>query len=142
MASEVAASELQELIDHALAELDLDERRGALLRATGLKVRLEVTDLDLVLLVGASEEGSHHLAWAFAGAEGDAEPAGLTLTMDAATANAYLQGRVSLPVAIARGQVRCSGDLRTALVYLPALRLVADPYRTWVSKLHPHLVVA
>ena len=43
--------------------------------------------------------------------------------MDSATANGYLQGRESLAVAIARGQVRCSGDLKTALVYLPALRL-------------------
>ena len=138
----MAANELRELIDHALAELDLDERRGALLRATGLKVRLEVTDLDLVLRVRTSEEGSHHLSWAFAGDAEEGPPAGLALAMDAATANAYLQGSLSLPVAIARGQVSCSGDLKTALVYLPALRMIVDPYRTWVSKLHPHLAVA
>ncbi|MDQ2677015.1 MAG: SCP2 sterol-binding domain-containing protein [Actinomycetota bacterium] len=142
MASGVAASELRELIDHALAELDLDERRGALMRATDLKVRLEVTDLDLVLRLRASEEGTHHLSWAFAGEAEDDGAAGLTLAMDAATANAYLQGRVSLPVAIARRQVRCSGDLGTALIYLPALRMIAEPYRSWVSKLHPHLAVA
>jgi hypothetical protein len=142
MPGRVAANELRELIDHALGELDVDERRGALLRATGLRIRLEVTDLDLVLRVRASEEGSHHLSWAFAGDEEEESPGGLTLTMDSATANAYLQGRASLPVAIARGQVRCSGDLKAALVYLPALRLLTEPYRTWVSRLHPHLSVA
>ena len=142
MASQVAASELRELIDHAFADLDLDERRGAILRATGLHVRLEVTDLDLVLRVRASEDGSHHLAWAFAEEDENEEASGLTLAMDAATANAYLQGEQSLPVGIARGQVRCSGDLGTALTYLPALRLLVDPYRTWVSKLYPHLSVA
>jgi SCP-2 sterol transfer family len=141
MPEKVEADEFRELIDHALAELDSDERRGALLRATGLRVRLEVTDLDLVLRVSASEEGAHHVSWAFAEDEDDVG-AGLGLAMDSETANAYLQGRASLPVAIARGQVRCSGDLKTALIYLPALRLLVDPYRSWMTKLHPHLAVA
>lgn len=142
MASTVVADELRELIDHALAELDSDERRGALLRASGLKLRLEVTDLDLVLRVRAADDGAHHLSWAFAGADAVAPSPELTLAMDAATANEYFQGHASLPVAIARGQVRCSGDLKTALIYLPALRLLVDPYRTWVEKLYPHLSVA
>ncbi len=141
MAESVGADELRELIEHVLAELDVDERRGALLQATGLQVRLEVTDLDMVIRVRASDEGMHHLSWAFASEEEEDSAAGLTLAMDSATANAYLQGRASLPVAIARGQVRCSGDLKTALVYLPALRLLVEPYRSWVTKLHPHLAV-
>ena len=141
MATRVEASELRELIDHVLAELDQDERRGSALRATGLRVRLAVTDLDLVLRVQASEEDRHHLSWAFAG-EDEGDGAGLNLAMNSTTANAYLQGRASIPVAIARGQVRCSGDLRTALIYLPALRLLVDPYRSWVTRLHPHLAVA
>jgi hypothetical protein len=138
--SKVGANELRELIDHVLGELDVDERRGSLLRATGIRVRLEVTDLDLALRVDASDEGAHHISWAFAGE--DDGLARLNLAMDSATANAYLQGRVSLPVAIARGEVRCSGDLKKALVYLPALRLLVEPYRTWVTRLHPHLAVA
>ena len=142
MESKVAADELRELIDHALDELDSDERRGALLRASGLRVRLEVTDVDLVLRVRPSDDRAHHLSWAFAKTDANEASPELTLAMDAATANAFLQGRASLPVAIARGQVRCSGDLKTALIYLPALRLLVDPYRTWVEKLHPHLSVA
>ena len=140
--SKVGADELRDLIEHALAEVDIDERRGALLRATGLKVRLEVTDLDLVLRVRASDDRAHHLTWAFAGEDEDDGTGGLSLAMDSATANAYLQGRASLPVAIARGQVRCSGDLSRALVYLPALHLLVEPYRSWVTRLHPHLAVA
>ncbi|MDX6586218.1 MAG: hypothetical protein QOI31_691 [Solirubrobacterales bacterium] len=142
MAEKIGADELRDLIEHVLAELDVDERRGAVLQATGLRVRLEVTDLDMVLRVRASDEGMHHLSWAFASEEEEDLAAGLTLSMDSATANAYLQGRASLPVAIARGQVRCSGDLKTALVYLPALRLLVDPYRNWVTRLHPHLALA
>jgi hypothetical protein len=116
MESKVAADELRELIDHALDELDSDERRGALLRASGLRVRLEVTDVDLVLRVRPSDDRGHHLSWAFAETDANEAQPELTLAMDAATANAFLQGLASLPVAIARGQVRCSGDLKTALI--------------------------
>lgn len=139
-AGEVGADELRELIDHVLAELDADELRGSLLQAAGLEVRLEITDLDLVIRVRAAE-GRHHLAWGFAEEE-EANESGLRLIMDSATANGYLQGRESLAVAIARGRVRCSGDLRKTLVYVPALRLLVEPYRAWVERLHPHLALA
>ena len=43
--------------------------------------------------------------------------------MSAEVANRYLQGRESLAIAIARGQVRCRGESRAALAYLPAARL-------------------
>jgi len=139
-AGSVGANELRELIDHVFSELDADERRGSLLRAAKLEVRLEITDLDLVVHVRAAE-GRHHLAWDFAGGAEEAE-AGLSLAMDSATANGYLQGRESLAVAIARGRVHCSGDLRTTIVYLPALRLLVEPYRAWVERLHPDLALA
>jgi hypothetical protein len=61
--------------------------------------------------------------------------------MDSATANAYLQGKESLAVAIARGKVRCSGESRVALLYLPALRLVVEPYRRLVRERYPHLAL-
>jgi len=136
----VGAGELRELIDHVFSELDADERRGSILRAAGLSVRLEVTDLDLSIRVRASEKGAHHLAWGFA-EERPSETEGLILEMNSATVNAYLQGHESLAVAIARGRVRCSGDMRTALVCVPAMRLFVEPYRRWVARLHPHLAV-
>jgi len=137
---EIGADELRELIDHVFSELDADDLRGSALQAAGLRVRFEITDLDLVVRVRAAEPGSHHLAWAFAEDE-DGVDSGLSLAMDSAMANGYLQGRESLAVAVARGRVRCSGDLRTTLVYLPALRLLMEPYRSWVERLHPHLAL-
>ncbi len=76
-AGEVGADELRELIDHVFAELDADELRGSLLQAAGLEVRLEITDLDLVIRVRAAE-GRHHLAWGFAEEE-EATESGLRL---------------------------------------------------------------
>lgn len=135
----IAADELREVLDRALADLDADERSGAVLRATGLELRLELTDLDLVVRVEASDEPGRHVRWAFAD---DGRGAKLDLRMDAATANAYLQGQESLPIAIARGRVKCSGGSKIALLYLPVLRLVAEPYRRWAGELHPHLAIS
>jgi len=132
------AEEFREILDRALHEIDDDERSGPLLRAAGLSLRIELTDIDLVLRLAAAGEGDHHLRWSF----GDSgEPAKLDLRMDSATANAYLQGKESLAVAIARGKVRCSGESRIALLYLPALRLVVEPYRHQVRERYPHLVL-
>jgi hypothetical protein len=133
------AAEFRELLDEALSELDADERAGPVLRATGLRMRFELPDLGMVLNVAASDEPDHHLRWKFSDTV-DWEPK-LNLRMDSKVANAYLQGKESLAIAIARGRVRASGDTRCALHYLPALRLVVPPYRRLVREEYPHLLV-
>lgn len=133
------AEEFREVLDRALRELDGDERAGPLLRAAGLSLRIELTDIDLVLRLTAAPEGDHHLRWSF---EDTGSPAKLDLRMDSETANAYLQGKESLAIAIARGKVRCSGESRFALIYLPAMRLVVEPYRRLVREGYPHLALS
>ena len=133
-----SATELRAALDDTLHALDADERAGPIVRASGLAVRFELTDVDLVLTVGASESPEHHVVWSFS----DDEPVKLILRMDSATANAYLQGRESLAIAIARGRVEHSGESRTALLYLPVLRMICEPYRRLVTERYPHLSVA
>jgi len=133
-------AEFRELLDRALTEVDEDTRAGTVLRATGLRLRFEFPDLDLVLNVAATEEGEHHLRWAFADSAGG-QPK-LELRMDSAVANGYLQGRESLAIAIARRQVRCSGEARIALLYVPAIRLLGAPYRRIVETDYPYLALA
>ena len=118
---------IRALLDQALSELDADDKSGPLLRAAGLRIRLEFPDLDLVLNVAASEEPAHHLRWSFSDAV-DWEPK-LSLRMDSRIANAYLQGKESLAIAIARGRVRFSGDtpLRAPLRARAAPRRGAVP---------------
>jgi hypothetical protein len=134
-----SATEFRELLNEALSELDADEKAGPLLRAAGLRMRFDFPDLGLVLNVAASEEPGHHLRWEFSDAV-DWEPK-LNLRMDSRIANAYLQGKESLAIAIARGRVRFDGDTRCALSYVPALRLVVGPYRRLVRREYPHLLV-
>ncbi len=134
-----AATEFQHLLDDVLTETDADDHAGPLLRAAGLRVRFEFPDLPLVLSLTATEDGDHHLAWKFSD-QTDWKPR-LTLKMDSKVANAYLQGKESLAVAIARGRVHATGDTRSALVYIPALRLLVGSYQRLVTQEHPHLVV-
>lgn len=134
-----SATEFRELLDAALLELDADEQAGPLLRSTGMRVRFDFRDLAMVLNVAASEEPGHHLRWEFSDAV-DWEPK-LNLSMDWQVANAYLQGKESLAIAIARGRVRWNGDTRCALLVVPALRLVVAPYRRLVRREYPHLLV-
>src|SRR4051794_11519063 len=134
-----SATEFRELLHEVLSELDADEKSGPLLRATGLRVRFDFPDLGMVLNVAASEEPGHHLRWEFSDAV-DWEPK-LNLSMDSQIANAYLQGKESLAIAIARGRVRWSGETRCALLYVPVLRLVAGPYRRLARREYPHLLV-
>jgi hypothetical protein len=132
------ADEFREVLDRALRDLDRDDRSGPLLRAAGLSLRIELTDLGLVVRIWADQDGEHHLRWSFG--ESD-DPPKLDLKMDSETANAYLQGKESLAIAIARGKVRCSGESRVALLYLPAMRLVVEPYRRQVRERYPHLAL-
>jgi hypothetical protein len=134
-----SVEELEEVLNRALAEVDADERSGSLLRATGMRLRFRFPDAGTVLNLAASEEGGHHVRWAFSD-DVDWEPK-LELTMDTETANAYLQGKESLAIAIARGKIRCKGDARTALLYVPAARLLADPYRRLIRADFPHLAL-
>ncbi len=104
-----------------------------------MRMRFEFPDLKLVLNVAPGDDAGSHLRWEFSDSV-EWEPR-LKLTMDSEVANAYLQGKESLAIAIARQRVRCSGETRCALLYVPAMRLVVDAYRRVVRDEYPHLAI-
>ena len=132
----VRPADFREALERALAAADADERIGPQIRATEIRMRFEFPDCATVLNV-SSEADEASLRWSFAD-DVDWEPK-LVLTMDSDVANRYLQGRESLAIAIARGQVRCTGSSRAALLYLPAARLLCEPYRKVVAQDFPEL---
>jgi hypothetical protein len=133
-------ADFRALLERVLADVDADEKVGALLRAADIRVRFRFPDLDMTLNVAASDEPGHHLRWAFSN-DGDWVPR-LELEMASEVANRYLQGKESLAVAIARGRVKVRGESRIALLYVPTIRLVCDPYRRVVASDFPHLAIA
>ena len=135
----VRPQELRAALDRALAEVDADERIGPRIRATALRLRFEFPDAGIVLNLAAAD-GDHNLEWSF-----DTEPEWrpkLELEMSSETGNRYLQGRESIAIAIARGQVRARGESRVALSYLPAARLICETYRRVIEADYPDLVAA
>jgi len=136
--AEPRAEELVAALERALAEADADERVGPLIGATRLRLRFELREPELTVNLAAAED-DHNLTWSFADDPGWSPK--LLLRMPAEVANRYLQGRESLAIAIARGQVSCKGESRVALLYLPATRLLCEPYRRVVETEFPALAV-
>jgi hypothetical protein len=134
-----SAEELRAVLDALLSAIDADERTGTLVRAAGPRMRFGFTDRGVVLNLAPGDGRGHNLRWRFDD-EIEWEPR-LRLWMDSATANRYLQGRESLAIAIARGRVRCEGDARAALLYVPAMRLLVEPYRRLIGERYPRLAI-
>jgi hypothetical protein len=135
-----SAAEAREVLEGMLREVERDERASGLLRAAGTRVRIALDDLSLVVNVAPAGEGGRTLAWRFDDRVGW-EPR-LRLAMDSETANSYFQGRESLAIAIARGRVKLEGDARSALLYVPALRLLFEPYRRVLAERFPALLAS
>ena len=138
-ASREQAADFRRALERALTEAAADERTMTLLRAIRMRVRLACSDAGVVLNVCAGDDAREPLRWAFSD-HVDWVPK-LELEMDWRVANGYLQERESIAVAIARGRVRTRGEAKTALVYLPALRLIARPYRRVVADGFPRLAL-
>jgi len=134
----VRPAEFRAALEQALAEADADQRIGPLIAATKLRLRFEFPDCELMLNVAAAE-GDHNIIWSFGEQHGWTPK--LELEMDSSVANRYLQGRESLAIAIARGQVRVRGESRVALLYLPAAHLLCEPYLRAVEAGYPGLAL-
>lgn len=132
-------AELREVLEGLLASVDGDERAGPALRAADIRTRIEFTDMDLALNVASADDPEHSIEWGF-----DRRPPWtpkLVLRMHSSIANRWLQGRESIPVALARGRVQCKGESRSALYFLPAVTKLRDPYRRLLSAKYRHLRV-
>jgi hypothetical protein len=132
------AEQFRAVLERALTEAEGDDRVGPPICATKMRLRFVFADVGLELNIAALE-GEQRLSWSFGSVTWEPK---LTLTMDSDVANRYLLGRESLAIAVARGQVRVRGDSRTALLYLPAARLICEPYRRVVESSFPALATA
>jgi hypothetical protein len=132
----VRADEFRAALEQALQMADADQRIGPLIAATKLRIRFRFPDSGLELNIAAGQTDGHNLLWSF----GEVDwPPKLELTMESAVANRFLQGRESLAIAIARGHARYRGESHTALLGLPATRLLCEPYREVVRSDYPRL---
>jgi hypothetical protein len=135
---EAGGLDFRAALERAMSEATSDERIGPALCARRLRMRFEFTDLGLALNVTTSED-DQTMRWSFG--DVDWEPK-LILEMTSEVANRYLLGRESLAIAIARGRVKVRGESRIALLYVPATKLISEPYRRVVAAGFPVLAAA
>ncbi|MFB9382694.1 sterol carrier protein [Pseudonocardia petroleophila] len=94
----------------------------AKLEPTGIVLRITYTDPDAVITVDMPGKEIHE------GAGLGPEP-NVELFMTADTGNRFWLGKVILPVALAKGQVRAKGPVAKLLKVLPLAKQLFGPYR-------------
>jgi hypothetical protein len=92
------------------------------LRPSGVVLRITYTDPDAVITVDMPN------AELFTGAGQGPDP-NVELFMTADTGNRFWLGKVVLPVALAKGQVRAKGPVAKLLKVLPLAKSLFGPYR-------------
>jgi hypothetical protein len=97
------------------------------LAPTGIVLRITYTDPDAVITVDMP--GSRMHTGAGAGPDPNVE-----LFMTADTGNRFWLGKVVLPVALAKGQVRAKGPVAKLLKVLPLAKQLFGPYRELVER--------
>jgi len=88
-----------------------DDEIGPKLKATGIVLKTVYTDPDVVVIVDATSATVY---------EGDeSTPASATMRMTADTGNAYWQGKVNLPLAMAKSKIKVEGNVASLLKLAP-----------------------
>ena len=98
----------------------------AKLEPTGIVLRITYTEPDAVITVDMAGKELHE------GAGVGPEP-NVELFMTADTGNRFWLGKVILPVALAKGQVRAKGPVAKLLKVLPLAKQMFGPYRELVE---------
>ena len=134
----VTAKELRGILDEVMKQVDADPEDVCRLRAAAAPLRLDFTDLSLVLNIRRAEDG--HVRWDFK--KTAAAKAKLGLAMDSDFANRLMQGRENPAIAIARGRLHTTiVDAGAALRLFPAVAPMFARYRELVATKYPHLSV-
>lgn len=104
------------IFETAFADDDLAPR----LKATGVVLRFAFTDPDTDLVV---DFGQGTVGAPVPGAE-----VGATMSMSADTGNGYWQGKVNLPLAMAKGAIRVDGKVAPLLKLAPLSKKLYPVY--------------
>jgi hypothetical protein len=99
-----------------------DEALVAKLRLSGVVLRVTYSDPEAVITVDMPNSEIHEGA-------GNGPVPNVELFMTADTGNRFWLGKVVLPVAMAKGQVRAKGPIAKLLKVLPLAKPLFGPYR-------------
>lgn len=98
-----------------------DPEIGPKLEATGLVVAFDFTDPEAVVLIDMANKSVQE------GLEGGPQPMA-TMSMTADMGNAYWQGKVNLPLAMAKKKIKVDGNVASLLKLAPLGKKLYPPY--------------
>jgi len=105
------AGEVRKYLGGVFETAFADPEIGPKLRATGIVLKTVYSEPDAVVLIDATRgtvsEGS------------PADEASAQMTMTADTGNAYWQGKVNLPLAMAKSRIKVDGNVASLLKLAP-----------------------
>lgn len=105
------AAEVRKYLGGVFEQAFNDPEIGPKLRDTGIVLKTVYTDPDAALIIDTVQGVVREAA------EGDEASAEMTMTAE--TGNAYWQGKVNLPLAMAKSRVKVSGNVATLLKLAP-----------------------
>lgn len=114
------AEDLRRYVGGIFEQALRDDTLGPKLRGTGVTLKVVTTEPDAVLLLDLPHDR------VALGAESD--PADAVMRMTSDTANRFWQGKVNMPVAMARGQVTVEGKVGALLKLVPSTRQLFPAY--------------
>lgn len=104
------------IFEEAFKDPELNEK----LRATGIRLQTTYTEPDVSLLVDLVKGEVTKV-------DGKVDDVA-EMTMSAETGNAYWQGKVNLPLAMARGKVKVTGEIGALLKLAPLSKKLIPAY--------------
>lgn len=105
------ASEVRKYLGGVFEKAFADPEIGPKLRDTGIVLKTIYTEPDAVVVVDAVN--------GTVSAGGDDEQASAEMRMTADTGNAYWQGKVNLPLAMAKSRIKVDGNVASLLKLAP-----------------------
>jgi len=98
-----------------------DPEIGPKLVATGLVVAFDFSDPEAVVVIDMANKSVRE------GLDGGSPPSA-TMAMTAETGNAYWQGKVNLPLAMAKKKIKVDGNVASLLKLAPLGKKLYPPY--------------
>lgn len=114
------ADEVVKYLGGIFEEAFRDPELGPKLRGTGIRLRTTYSDPDVTLLVD--------MAAGVVAVVEETDDGGAEMKMSADTGNAYWQGKVNLPLAMAKGKVKVTGDIASLLKLAPLSKKLVPAY--------------
>jgi putative sterol carrier protein len=114
-------TDAQQILTEIFESSFAHEVLGAKLAATGLVVEFRFTEPDFTLIVDMGNRTVH------SGSAPELHPSAV-MAMSCATANTFWQGKLNLPIAMSKGQIKADGNVMSLIKLAPLTKKMYPVY--------------